>query len=594
MNHQKKPRCYSLKLIIIAVFLLQIFSGFTVTSLALSAVSVEDLAGRIDPGSVNFYTIPDLQQGDRLYIYASGTSGNFDPFVAVGNSSVNSSVLRTDFETEVNKAIEDGHDPLEAIPGTASNYFLAWNDDGGEGYDAALEFIALASGDYQILVSSSPLRRTFGTYFLQVGVNAPLALTGQAAARGEEIVLLEKNLSEIGYGVQEINGDLNENETSTFYKLSPVSEGDTVFAFVEATSGDLRPILILTDSGNKTLRTDNWAGLERNATLQYTFEEPSENNRIIIKSGQENGSTTSGSYRLLLGMNAPEVLTGDINATGQSVVSLPIKVKMGVELDQISAVNQKDENFDVVANIWMGWTDPGLAFSPQECNCSLKVYRSIDQFTQEYGPAFPEFTVFNQQGNRWTQNEIIIVQPDGTARYFERFWVKLQAPDFDFRNYPLDSQDFYMRIDSLYPEEYIIYEGWPEKTDIGTQLGEEEWYITASDANVSTVEIQESNSRFSFHFQAHRHLSYYALRIFLPIFIIVLISWVTFFLRDYGKRADIAGANLLLFIAFNFTIGSDLPRLGYMTLLDWVMFSTFITLGARRVTNTPTFRSGMK
>ena len=41
-------------------------------------------------------------------------------------------------------------------------------------------------------------------------------------------------------------------------------------------SGDLRPILILTDYGNKTLRTANWAGLEKNATLQYTFKNASE------------------------------------------------------------------------------------------------------------------------------------------------------------------------------------------------------------------------------------------------------------------------------------------------------------------------------
>jgi hypothetical protein len=107
-------------------------------------------------------------------------------------------------------------------------------------------------------------------------------------------------------------------------------------------------------------------------------------------------------------------------------------------------------------------------------------------------------------------------------------------------------------------------------------LGEEEWNITASDANVSSVDIQGSNSRSSFHFQAQRHLSYYALRILIPIFVLVLISWVTLFLKDYGKRADIAGGNLLLFISFNFTIASDLPRLGYLTFLDWIMFFTFI------------------
>jgi len=155
---------------------------------------------------------------------------------------------------------------------------------------------------------------------------------------------------------------------------------------------------------------------------------------------------------------APLQTRSNSNLNGREVIVWPIKTKVGVELDQISAINQKDQNFDVVANIWMHWTDPKLAFSPRECNCSYKFYRSIDQFVQEYGSSFPEFMISNQQGNRWTQNEIIVVEPNGTATYFERFWVKLQAPDFNFRKYPLDKQDFYIRIDSLYPEDYYSYE----------------------------------------------------------------------------------------------------------------------------------------
>ena len=82
-------------------------------------------------------------------------------------------------------------------------------------------------------------------------------------------------------------------------------------------------------------------------------------------------------------------------------------------------------------------------------------------------------------------------------------------------------------------------------------------------------------SRMTFSFDAPRHLNYYALQVFLPILLIILISWFTFFLRDYTRRIEAAGANILLFIAFSWSLAGNYPRLGYITFLDAIMAVTF-------------------
>jgi cell division protein FtsL len=57
---------------------------------------------------------------------------------------------------------------------------------------------------------------------------------------------------------------------------------------------------------------------------------------------------------------------------------------------------------------------------------------------------------------------------------------------------------------------------------------------------------------------------------------------------------DAAGANLLLFIAFNFAISSDLPRLGYLTFLDTLLISAFLVTAVVLILSVYLRRQDMK
>ena len=222
---------------------------------------------------------------------------------------------------------------------------------------------------------------------------------------------------------------------------------------------------------------------------------------------------------------------------------------------------------------------PQAGLQPRFLQLPFKLFtqKDFDKFIALTGGNWPEFTLFNQQNNRWTQNRLVVVEPDGHAIYFERFTTTFQAPDFNFRQFPFDTQQFFIRVDSHFGEDFVLFSDLAEFTEVGDPLGEEEFYVTDSDTQVTSETATTGNiaSRYSFRFVAKRHLAFYILRIFVPLGLILLVSWFTFFLRDYTKRIEATSANLLVFVAFNFTIGGDLPRLGYLTFMDAILVAAF-------------------
>jgi hypothetical protein len=554
-------------------------------ALAAESGSVQEVTGALGPGEVAVYDLT-LVAGQTLYAYAEGVSGNLDPRIGVTTPDTDVAIVRAEMHAAVVDALAANQDPLEATRKVLDELLLAWNDDGGGGQAAALEFRAPADGDYRLIVAGGILSAgqiTTGDYRLLVGIDAPEVLTGEAIPSGEPFVTLDAEVSELRVAAEEVTGELSADIPLVRYTVAPLNPGETLYAYVEATSGDLAPVLTLRSYAGKALVTANAAGKASTAQLQYTAPERAEDYTLAVSAGEVRGIPTTGSYRLLVGRNAPEVLTGQAETRGNPVLLKPIPVAVGINLEKVVNVSQPDEFFTTVVSIAMQWQDPELAFDPDDCGCSQKVFMDdeFDAFVEEAGGRWPEFVLFNQQGERFPQNTFVRLYPDGSATYFSRSTVDWTV-DFDFRRYPLDTQDFQMRLDMLYPPDRYYFTVLDDYNRISENLGEDEFVIEDFTTEVVNQPgaTEQIVSTFTFRFTSPRHLDYYVFQIFVPVLLIILVSWVTFFLKDYQMRIEVASANLLLFIAFSFSLADNYPRLGYLTFLDAVMVSTFVITAA--------------
>ena len=540
-----------------------------------SQPKVQELNGIMASDTIAVYRLLNLEEGQHLYVRMENTRGNLDPFVMLFAGDIDGQVINDQLVKEIDRVVAEGGDPLVSLPGIFDEISLAWNDDTAGSFYAAFDTLIPEDGNYTLLATGAPGIDSFGTYRLLVGINEPRVLEGTARPTGDNLAVLDPTLSRGGVNVQEVSGVISEEDPRHTYTLRPFNAGETIYAYIEATSGDLKPALVLGSFNGKPLRTSNISGTQSSANTQKRIENNVKNLTLSVGNVTSQGDLTEGSYRLLIGSNAPDVLSGKAKPEGNPIIQEPIEVKVGSKLIQITGIDQLNEKFNAVAELRMEWHDPLLAFNPEDCQCSFKTFTgdSFTKFADENEILTPEFTINNQQGNRWIQNKNTVVLPDGRAIYQEHYTTDLQAPLFDFTKFPFDEQVLYIRVDSLAGEQFFTYTDPAELSEIGDQLGEEEWYIIASETEITSEDEQASHWLY---FTVRRHLNYYIFRIILPIILVIIVSWFTFFLRDFGRRVEVSSATLLTFVAFNFTVADNLPRIGYLTFMDALLIGAFV------------------
>ena len=107
-----------------------------------------------------------------------------------------------------------------------------------------------------------------------------------------------------------------------------------------------------------------------------------------------------------------------------------------------------------------------------------------------------------------------------------------------------------------------------------------EWKML--DTNTKYIKVQNPEINISDGIQMiieiERAYGYYIFKIILPMILVLLVCWSVFWIhpKELESKLTITIVCLLSLIAYNFVIDEDLPKLGYLTLMDYIILLSYI------------------
>ena len=268
--------------------------------------------------------------------------------------------------------------------------------------------------------------------------------------------------------------------------------------------------------------------------------------------------------------------------------SFPTEVTVDLGIGDITSINERDQVFEVDAQLAAWWVDERLAFDAEAFGDDQKIYQgeaATEKLKTEIW--WPDFEITDARGPRDRMFVELAVFDDGSVFYRERFRVFIGQPFF-LGAFPFDEHFISLNIEPfsqagdrvvfLEPEESTLEFGWDTNE---WSIGEFERIIDSGDASEAAAEAVSFASA-TFGMTISRNPSFYISNIVLPLLLIVAISWAVFWM-NFGEmhladRLSVSFTSVLTVVAFDFVTSDTLPKLPYPTLLDRLLTVSYIFL----------------
>ena len=263
-------------------------------------------------------------------------------------------------------------------------------------------------------------------------------------------------------------------------------------------------------------------------------------------------------------------------------IARPIKVDIGFYLIDFARINGREETFDIQGYLTASWLDPQLALPAGQHAGEERRFATDELWTPNL-----EFTNASEQVK--IQNEAaLVVDDDGRVHQRFRFVGSFAWP-MDLRRFPFDSQNLTVLVESFERHtsdlQFVVHEPHVGKMASAFVADWRIHEVTAEVVDARYPTFGRTASRLVVTIPITRQATFYVWRVLMPMTLLVMTSWVVYLFEPASLQPLISTtvSILLNVILFNFSIDFALPKVSYLTFIDFYAVTCLIFMLANMV-----------
>ncbi|XP_051790374.1 glycine receptor, alpha 4a isoform X1 [Erpetoichthys calabaricus] len=249
----------------------------------------------------------------------------------------------------------------------------------------------------------------------------------------------------------------------------------------------------------------------------------------------------------------------------------PVNVTCNIFINSFGSVTETTMDYRLNVFLRQQWNDPRLAYSEYpddslDLDPSMldSIWKPDLFFANEKGANFHEVT---------TDNKLLRIFKNGNVLYSIRLTLILSCP-MDLKNFPMDIQTCTMQLESFgYTMNDLVFE-WlhenPVQVAEGLTLPQ---FILKDEKDLGYCTKHYNTGKFTcieVKFHLERQMGYYLIQMYIPSLLIVILSWVSFWINMDAAPARVGLGITTVLTMTTQSSGSraSLPKVSYVKAID--------------------------